>query len=143
MVDMIVREDSRYAKGAYLFMRHALDYTLKKAIKTSASHQMRHVSGKELCEGIQEFALEQFGPMTLKLFEQWGLEETGDFGEIVFNLIEYGIFGKKDSDSRADFEDVYSFKEAFETPFLPPSLRQINEVPSPANSDSSRSAPED
>jgi uncharacterized repeat protein (TIGR04138 family) len=40
--------------------------------------------------------------------------KTEDFGEIVFNLVEAGILGKTDADSREDFRDVFDFDDAFE-----------------------------
>jgi hypothetical protein len=33
--------------------------------------------------------------------------------------VEVGIFGKTDSDSIADFTDVYSFHDAFVAPYQP------------------------
>lgn len=123
IVDLIVRGDPRYAKGAYFFMRLALDFTLKSLAHEEGAPP-RHVSGAELCEGIRAFALEQFGPMTLTLLQHWGIHATSDFGNIVFNLIEYGVFGKQENDKLSDFEEVYDFKLAFAEPFLPQSKRQ-------------------
>jgi uncharacterized repeat protein (TIGR04138 family) len=73
-----------------------------------------HVSGRELLEGIREFGLEQYGPMTLTVFQHWGIRTTEDFGEIVFNLVENGLLKKTEEDSRADFKNVYDFKEVFD-----------------------------
>ena len=42
----------------------------------------------------------------------WGVQSTGDFGEIVFNLIEAGLMSKTDEDTRADFRDVYDLDQA-------------------------------
>ena len=38
---------------------------------------------------------------------------TGDFGEIVYNLIKIGKMSKSDNDRREDFDDVYDFERAF------------------------------
>ena len=46
-----------------------------------------------------------------------------DFGEMVFNLIEYGVFSKNEQDSKEDFSAIYSFEEAFIKPFQPKSHR--------------------
>ncbi|NBD37409.1 MAG: hypothetical protein GVY10_02440 [Verrucomicrobia bacterium] len=118
VVELIRKEDDRYASGAYVFVRQGLDSTLKGMRKREGG-VMRHITGSELCEGIREYALEQFGPMARTLLEEWGVHRTEDFGEIVFNLVEYGIFGKTEEDSRADFRHVYSFEEAFSKPFQP------------------------
>jgi uncharacterized repeat protein (TIGR04138 family) len=48
------------------------------------------------------------------VLNQWGVTKTGDFGEIVFNLVEEQIMSKQDSDTRADFADVYDFEQVFD-----------------------------
>lgn len=124
VVSIIVRNDPRYDKGAYDFVRQALDHTLRGVRQRRERHESPHVSGRELLEGIRDFALEQYGPMTLTLFEHWGVRKAEDFGEIVFNLVEYGVFGKTDTDSRTDFQGVYDFHDTFAAPFLPKSRRK-------------------
>jgi uncharacterized repeat protein (TIGR04138 family) len=74
-----------------------------------------------LLSGIREFALAQFGPMTLMVLEEWGLRNCAGFGDIVFNMVEAGLLAKTDTDSRADFEGGYDFFEAFRKPYLPES----------------------
>ena len=78
--------DPRYAEGSYFFLREALDFTVK-ALKKPAEGPERHVTGQELSEGIRQYALQEFGPMTLTVLRAWGLQRTEDFGEIVFNLV--------------------------------------------------------
>ncbi len=128
VIQLIRKEDKRYEAGAYLFMRAALDFTLKRIREREKAN--RHVTGQELCHGIRDYALEQYGPMALTLFKQWGIERTEDFGEIVFNLVEYGVFGKTDTDSPEDFRAVYDFEEVFGAPFRPAA------TPSPQSSPS-------
>ena len=53
------------------------------------------------------------------MLAEWGVTRCADFGEIVFNLIEYNMFSKTDQDRREDFEEVFEFEEAFVKPFLP------------------------
>ncbi|MEX0331674.1 MAG: Minf_1886 family protein [Puniceicoccaceae bacterium] len=119
VVQLIRKDDPRYDAGAYVFMRQALDHTLTGIKEREKSGNHRHVSGQELCEGIRDFALEQYGPMARMLLESWGINQTEDFGQIVFNLVEFGIFGKTDTDSIEDFNQVYNFEDVFETPFRP------------------------
>ncbi len=114
----ICKKDARYNPDAYFFLVEALDVTVKDIRKSQPDHG-RHVSGKELLDGIKAFALDEFGPMSHTVFSEWGIHATQDFGEIVFNLIEAGRLGKTASDSREDFKDVYSFEEAFLAPFEP------------------------
>ena len=89
------------------------------AISRGNPELLRHVSGRELLEGIREFGLAQFGPMTLPVFEAWGIHRGEDFGEIVFNLVDHGFLNKTKQDSRNDFQGAYDFHDAFRKPFLP------------------------
>lgn len=118
VLDQIVAKDPRYTRDAYYFVREALDFTQKNATKSGAS-QIRHVSGQELLDGIREFALQQYGPMTHMLLAEWGLTRCEDFGELVFNMVEAGLLAKTKNDSRDDFKGGYDFEDAFRRPFLP------------------------
>jgi uncharacterized repeat protein (TIGR04138 family) len=117
-ISRLVDQDKRYTTGAYHFMRDALDHTLRQ-VREGGEVEDRHVSGKELVEGIRAYALKEFGPMVMTVFDDWGISSCADFGEIVFNLIEARVFGKTEEDTRADFVGHYDFDEAFVKPFLP------------------------
>ena len=119
-LEKLLAKDHRYHRDAYLFVREALDHTQKVVAKETRG-QPRHVSGQELLRGIRDFALDQFGPMVLTVFDEWGIRSGQDFGEIVFNMVEAGLLAKTDQDSRTDFEGCYDFDEAFRKPFLPSS----------------------
>lgn len=114
----LCEKDRRYHPDAYSFMVEALDATVKDIRKRQPEHE-RHVTGKELLEGIRDFALDEFGPMAFTLFDEWGIHATRDFGEIVFNLVECGRLGKTDKDSIDDFDGIYDFEETFLKPFEP------------------------
>lgn len=117
-LERVLKEDPRFARDAYLFLRDALDYTIKQK-KKKRSDMTHHVDGRELLNGIRAFALKQFGPMVVTVFNYWGIEKCEHFGHMVFNLVKAGVFGKTETDSIDDFRDVYDFREAFEAPFLP------------------------
>jgi uncharacterized repeat protein (TIGR04138 family) len=118
LLDTLIARDPRYHRSAYIFLREALDFTQKKLCKSNKM-TLRHVTGQELLEGIREYGLSQFGPMTMDVFEEWGVRVGLDFGEIVFNLVENGLLSKTEKDSRDDFKDGYDFYQAFREPFLP------------------------
>ncbi len=118
-VEAILRDDKRYAAGAYVFVRMALDYTVKRVCAKDSGRIEKQVSTSEFLEGIREFALETFGPMAMPLFEEWGIRSCEDIGQIVFNLIEAQALRKSADDKIEDFAGGYDFKEAFEKPFLP------------------------
>jgi uncharacterized repeat protein (TIGR04138 family) len=123
VVEQICKEDPRYDRRAYSFVREALDHTVKVIRKKQAEKgtHTRHVSGPELLEGLRQYALDQFGPLVKTVFDAWGIIRCEDFGEIVFNLIDYKIFSKTENDRREDFASIYTFEDAFVKPFLPAS----------------------
>lgn len=140
IVERLAAQDPRYRPEAYGFLREALDYTQKKfaaervargggeraeasAGDEAAEDQERHhVTGQQLVEGIRDYAVREFGPMSMLVLSEWGLTRCEDFGEIVFNLIDAQVLRKTEKDSREDFRGGYTFEDAFVKPFLPPSL---------------------
>ena len=121
VVDVICKEDPRFDRKAYTFVREGLDRTVKDLRKKERSRPAgpRHVSGLELLEGLRAHALDQFGPLAQTVLHAWGVRRCRDFGEIVFNLIEHNVFSKTESDRREDFDGTFDFDEAFVQPFLP------------------------
>ena len=117
-LEQILAKDARYHRESYLFVREALDYTQKLVGKQSPG-KSSHISGQQLLEGIRQFGMTQFGPMTMTVLQEWGVCECRDFGEIVFNMVEIGLLAKTEKDSRADFDGGYEFGDAFRKPFLP------------------------
>jgi uncharacterized repeat protein (TIGR04138 family) len=117
----LLRRDRRYKLEAYQFVREALNYAhneLNMGQGTSSNPDdpaapEAHVTGQQLCEAIRLFATEQFGLMAKLVLNNWGITSTGDFGEIVYNLIEINEMKKSNSDRREDFDDVYNFDTAF------------------------------
>ncbi|MBP35380.1 MAG: hypothetical protein CMP31_07060 [Roseibacillus sp.] len=116
-VENILEREKRFDAGAYFLLKEALDFTLKRTREESGEE--RHVSGKELIHGFRDHALQEFGPMAFTLLREWGVNACSDIGDMVFELVEEGMFGKQDSDTREDFADHYDFAEAFLLPYLP------------------------
>ena len=121
IVSLICKEDPRFDRKAYDFVRLGLDHTVKELRKKDAvrTEKSRHVTGPELLEGLRVYALEQFGPLAKTVLNTWGIRRCRDFGDIVFNLIEYNVFSKTENDRREDFSDVFEFDDAFVKPFQP------------------------
>lgn len=113
LLEPILNKDDRYTAQAYTFVREGLDHTVRKLEKP------RHVSGQELLEGMREYALKEYGPLSKRVLSEWGIKECVDFGHIVFNLIDAGLLGKTDEDTLEDFMGGYDFHEAFIQPFRP------------------------
>jgi len=127
-LDQIVATDTRFQRDAYVFMREALDFTQKQIGKENQG-KVRHVSGKELLDGLRQYALAQFGPMTITVFEEWGVHQCKDFGDIVFNMVEIGLLAKTEKDTRDDFQNGYNFTDAFRKPFWPESRLKAETKP--------------
>src|ERR1043165_9628114 len=118
-LDSIIATDPRYQRDAYAFLRDALDFTTKQQKKIKGV-SVRHVTGPELLDGVRHYALKEFGPLVMTVFENWGIHSCEDIGNMVFNLIGAGIFGKTEQDSIEDFKNVYEFGDVFVKPFEPP-----------------------
>ncbi len=118
-LDTVTARDSRYAAGAYIFVRMALDYTVKKLRSADESRVGGNISTEEFLEGLKDFALESFGPIAYTVLEEWGVKSTDDFGEIVFNMIDGGELRGTEDDKKEDFNSRYSFKTVFLDPYLP------------------------
>jgi len=111
----IIKKDPRFPYEAYEFLFQALAYTQKmlgkiKPPEGAEPAKEHHVSGKQLIEGIRKFALDEFGLMARCVFNQCGIKKTGDFGNMVFNLVEIGLMSKTDNDSIYDFEDIFDIE---------------------------------
>lgn len=106
-IDEICAKDSRYNPDAYEFVMQALHFTQGKLKRE------KHVTGRELLEGIREFVIEQYGPMAKTVLRHWGISKTEDFGNIVFNMVDKKLLSKTEEDSIADFKDVYDFEHVF------------------------------
>jgi uncharacterized repeat protein (TIGR04138 family) len=117
-LESVVGSDPRYQRDGYIFLRDALDFTTKQQKKVKGV-SVRHVSGPELLDGVRQYALKEFGPMVMTVFDSWGIRCSEDIGHMVFNLIGAGVFGKTEQDSIQDFKNVYDFEEAFVKPFAP------------------------
>lgn len=131
IVAKICAEDSRYDADVYMFVREGLDFTLK-SLKRSGQNAQRHVSGQELLNGLRDYALREYGPMSKEVLNTWGVRSCEDFGQIVFNLVNSGVLGKTDADSPNDFKNGFSFDEAFVKPFEPRREKIAGARPRPA-----------
>lgn len=137
-ISRLTKDDPRYKFDAYIFTFEALRYGQerlgmgteikakgkKKSRSKAVAHEQteeerveRHLSAQELCEAARQLALEQYGFMAKTVLNNWGLTCTGDFGEMVFNLIRIGECSKTDDDRREDFDNVYDFDEGLRQAF--------------------------
>jgi len=104
-----------YPQQAYIFVQEGLGFTVNRVHGDEARGEGidTHVSGRELCEGLREFAIRRYGLLAPCVLGHWRVRRTDDFGRIVFNMIERRLMSRTDEDSIEDFQDVYDFDEAF------------------------------
>ncbi len=130
-IEQIFQEDSRYPVDAVEFIREGLSFTIEwlRGRKGSGDHfddeiaesndglespPMQHVSGQQLCEGLRVLAQKKWGFLARQVLRRWNINDTRDFGEIVFLLVDNGWMQKQPHDCIEDFDQVYDFEEVFE-----------------------------
>lgn len=114
-VEILTERYPEYTEEAYEFMRAGLDAAADKFCKDDKSP---HLSAKELYLGACAYALDEYGPLASRVLEFWGIKSAGDFGNIVYNLIEVGIFGKQKGDSREQFDELPDLQEILNAPYV-------------------------
>src|SRR5947207_7568774 len=121
-LEQIVEEVGLYPIEAYEFIHSGLAYTVQKIhgqIKDPTKLKMEekksyHVTGRNLSEGLREFALLRWGMLARTVLKRWNITRTEDFGRIVFALVENGHMSKTENDTIEDFKNVYDFATAFD-----------------------------
>lgn len=115
-VDTILISHPEYAPDVYFFMRTALDSASRRFGKTAENP---HLTAEELYLGFCAAMLEEYGPLAKAVTEQWGLFNTSDVGAVVYNLIEVGVFGRQESDTRAQFDNLRTLDDVLGEPYRP------------------------
>jgi uncharacterized repeat protein (TIGR04138 family) len=114
----IVDELGLYPIEAFHFLQQGLGYSVNlvhgEKIDPQAS---RHITGPQLCEGLREYALAQWGMLAQIVLARWGITCTFDFGRMVFAMVEGGQMNKTETDTIEDFRNVYDFKTAFDASY--------------------------
>lgn len=112
VLDRIRNRSEPFDERAYLFVLAAVQY-----LQTRLPVR-RHVTGVELAWACRDFALEQFGLLAPDVLAYWGVQRSGDFGRIVFALVDIGLLITQPGDREKDFDDVYQFTEAFDATYV-------------------------
>jgi len=99
----IAPKAGRFHPRAFLFVLAALEHMQQRL------PERRHVSGGELAHACRELAIEQYGLLARTVLAHWGICSTGDFGAIVYALIDAGLLVRQPEDRLEDFEKVYEF----------------------------------
>jgi uncharacterized repeat protein (TIGR04138 family) len=102
----------RYPPAAFAFVRDGLAHTVKLVHGDDpADADHLHVSGQQLCLGLRDFAIKQYGLLAKTLLSRWNIKSTEDFGHIVYAMVDAGLMRKNDDDSLDDFRGVFDFDD--------------------------------
>jgi uncharacterized repeat protein (TIGR04138 family) len=104
-----------YPMEAFHFVREGLTYTSQRVHRSTepADEVDRHISGQQLCLGLRDYAISQYGLLAPVVLAHWNVRRTDDFGRMVFAMIAEGLMSKTDNDTPEDFRAVFDFDEAF------------------------------
>ena len=109
---------TRYSPAAFVFVQRGLDFTVRRVHGDPEKvdpEVSRHITGPQLCVGLRDFAIEEYGLMARTVLKQWNIVSCEDFGRIVFAMVEAGMMHKTDEDRIDDFVAVFDFKDSFVT----------------------------
>ncbi len=111
-IEELARKDRRYPPAAYMLVFEGLECALQRL------PARRHVTPRELVEGVREVALREWGLLARAVLESWNVRTTGEIGDLVFNLIDKRLLVAGAEDTHEQFEDVFEFHEGFDRAFL-------------------------
>ncbi len=109
----LLKDHQEYHEEAYNFIYEALDRAQKMYRGRLEKRREPYVTARELLEGFRLHAIDQFGCLALTVLNAWGVKKTSDVGDIVFNLVDYDLMGKREEDTRKKFDNVYEFSKVF------------------------------
>lgn len=116
---------TRYPMDAFLFVQRGLDFTVNRLhgeaedelfgdIEPAEYESQRHVSGQDLCAGLRDFAIKEYGLLARTVLRRWNITSCRDFGQMVFAMVDGGLMRKTEDDTIHDFNNVFDFASAFE-----------------------------
>lgn len=108
---------TKYPLDAFAFLQRGLGFTVEQihgeASEVDDESVSRHITGRQLCFGLRDYAIDQYGLMARAVLRHWRINGTEDFGRIVFAMVDAGLMHKTDEDCLDDFVDVFDFADAF------------------------------
>ncbi len=120
-IPSIMQRAGGFSPHAFQFIRDGLSHTVSMVYGEDMASavldeedESRHVSGRDLCLGLRDYAIRRYGLLAKTVLNHWGVTQTEDFGKIVFALVEAGLLRKTDEDSMDDFRGVFDFDEEFQ-----------------------------
>lgn len=116
-VEDVLLANGHYPPEAFAFVQRGLAFTVEKLGRQDRPEGERHVTGQELCVGLRELAVKEWGRLARPVLTHLNIRRTDDFGKMVFYLIDNSLMQKRPEDAVEDFFGVYDFAEAFDGPY--------------------------
>jgi len=127
-VEELLLANGHYPLEAFAFVQRGLAHTVEKLGRQDRPEGERHVTGQELCVGLRDVAMKEWGRLARPVLGHMNIRRTDDFGRIVFYLIEHHMMQKRPEDTVEDFFGVFDFVEAFDRGYRI-DLSEIKEKP--------------
>ncbi len=113
LIRKLAIRDGRYGPDAFEFLFESLEPAVQLAGHGDSQGTDRHITGQQLLLGLREEARRLFGPLGAHVWRTWGVNDTMDWGNIVFLLVGEGLLNRRDSDTIDDFREGFDFDEFF------------------------------
>ncbi len=110
----LVSRYPQYSAEAYVFLRAGLEHA---ATHYGKGEKASHLSADQLYAGACSYALSEYGPLATKVLQFWGIYTNKDFGDVVFKLIEVGVFRKQKGDTQEEFETLPPLDAMLNAPY--------------------------
>ncbi len=111
-VQKLARKDGRFHPEAFNLVAAGLRQALMLTGKVKREGDERHLTARELLDGVVDLATERYGLLADLVCERWNLHSGADVGAITFVLVENGIFTKQPDDRIEDFAGIGSLSTA-------------------------------
>ena len=118
--EVIRANANHYPPQAFMFVQEGLRHTAERLYddvgedpSLGSLEGERHVSGAQLCLGLRDHAIKEYGLLARTVLASWNIHSTNDFGRIVFAMVDAELMRKSDDDRIVDFDNVFDFDEAF------------------------------
>ena len=101
-------EEHCFASGKYT--PDAYEFITRSVIdQVSSLSAPRHLSAREVLQGVQDQLTDSFGFLAVEILRDWKIRTASDIGEIIFDLIALGILAASEDDKRSDFDIDFVF----------------------------------
>jgi uncharacterized repeat protein (TIGR04138 family) len=101
--------DAGYTPEAFAFVGESLRHAVVLFGKDKLEGEQKHLTARELVEGLLDLAISRFGLLAELVLREWGIQRSEDVGHITFALISLGIFSKQPNDTLEDFQNGPNF----------------------------------